>query len=608
MAAGIKEIARQLNLGSSTVAYALSGKGTIAEATRQRVRAAAAELGYMPNRLAARMRSKRTCVIGLVMPDVVMAYNEFIQQVFRGAIARQYEVQIALTEFNTRLEDRAIRSLLESRVDGIILKSKFASLGDVPAGHALRQLVEQNIPAVVYGHPIAGTELATFATPALQTAEILTDHLLDLGRRDLAWLFPVEAPLTTLHLNRIEGSSRRLTARGLDPRVAMAIHTWQADSTEPEISPAHSTESRPGLRYDNYINQNLPRVGVRLGRSLMRRAMTKSPVRPTAVLCLNEVTAIGALIEARELGLRVPQDVAVVAAARTVATDLAPMTLTTADVSHVEAAGRALDLLFDTIDEKPDRPSVITSEPVLHVGHSSVAAPASEPEAAQRPTGARGFTLVELLVVIGIIALLISILLPALHKAQRAAKDVQCESNLRQIGAGALMYAHDWRGVMPRANTEFDPDPLNPGPRIEDWLKTIIPYIRPTADPLTSWTSEPLYECPRFNGDRTGMHATHYAMNMKFDLGASVAGNVKISQATRPTEIIMFADKTELDWAPLAQWYGNYIPVLRHGSGVRRQMSTVNRGVANAVFVDGHCATLTDRETTTQRLYDFDKN
>jgi prepilin-type N-terminal cleavage/methylation domain-containing protein/prepilin-type processing-associated H-X9-DG protein len=69
----------------------------------------------------------------------------------------------------------------------------------------------------------------------------------------------------------------------------------------------------------------------------------------------------------------------------------------------------------------------------------------------------RGFTLVELLVVVGIIALLISILLPALNKAQAHAVAVQCRSNMRQIAHWGFQYAQDWRGWLPHNGWSIDP-------------------------------------------------------------------------------------------------------------------------------------------------------
>src|SRR4051794_14744992 len=72
----------------------------------------------------------------------------------------------------------------------------------------------------------------------------------------------------------------------------------------------------------------------------------------------------------------------------------------------------------------------------------------SRPSHSPRPVRL-GFTLVELLVVIGIIALLISILLPSLNKARKAANTIKCKSAMRQVGYGFLMYANDNKGAFP---------------------------------------------------------------------------------------------------------------------------------------------------------------
>ena len=153
-------------------------------------------------------------------------------------------------------------------------------------------------------------------------------------------------------------------------------------------------------------------------------------------------------------------------------------------------------------------------------------------------TAGGAFTLVELLVVIGIIAVLISILLPALGRARQAASAIKCGSNLRQIATGALMYINDNDGKMVPYVTGGN----------QYWPLLITPYLK----------DRDVWKCPSFPRD-TGLptpNASHYGIN-RVHVASSINGSpvpVPITSLRHSSSLIFFADSE--DAGPLHDKFG----------------------------------------------------
>lgn len=303
-------------------------------------------------------------LLGLVLPDSILVYNEFIQQLYRRATARDYELQIALSEFQATAEERAVRCLLEARVDGIVIRSHFGDWNDVPPDATLRQAAARGWPVVTFGPTLAGSPFPAIELPLEDRSHRATLHLLELGHRHLACLLPAPLPLFGPYLSAVKGVQTALRERDFDPEIPV-VTLQTSQSLEPE-----NTEDADA-DYGNYLHEVLPRYALGRGQFLLRRALELAP-RPTGLVCYNAVIAIGVLQEAQKLGLRVPDDLSVVSITRGLVADLSPLSLTTCDVPPVDAATATLNLLFEALEGQVAAYTRRTVEPVLRVGEATV--------------------------------------------------------------------------------------------------------------------------------------------------------------------------------------------------------------------------------------------
>ncbi|MEU7482529.1 LacI family DNA-binding transcriptional regulator [Streptomyces sp. NPDC042319] len=269
--ANIKDVAERAGVSVATVSRVLNGNSPVA-ATRDRVLAAVAELGYRPNNVARALRTARTGALGLIISDLTNPFfTELADAVEVEARSLDYSLVIGNAGESPQQQDDHIRTLVDRRIDGLLVTS--AGTGSP----VLREVAAAGTPLVLLDRAVDGLDVPCVRADGRDALVDLAAHLAALGRRRPAII--VAPAGTRTGADRLRSFREALRPYGIE-------------------LPDERVGSTPDLQHTG-------------GRRVMR-GFLDLPEPPDAVLATDNLMALGAMDELRARGLRVPDDVALV--------------------------------------------------------------------------------------------------------------------------------------------------------------------------------------------------------------------------------------------------------------------------------------------------------
>ncbi len=335
MTVTIHDVARRLHLSITTVSRALDGYDDVAEDTRERVILTAHEMGYVPSRAARQLRRQQAESIGYVLPTTTPRFtdpyfSEFIAGLGDELSGRNFDLLVS-TAPPGEVQEKAMyeRWVHGRRVDGIILSR--IRLRD----WRIQYLASEDIPFVTTAHSHDPVDFPFVEVDGQTGMQALVSHLADSGHQRIAYIGA--HPMLTLQVERFMGYQQGLAEAGLpfDPALVAT-----GDLT-------------------------------RSGGDAAIRALLQQPRPPTAVACVNDLTAIGVMNAAREMGMEPGRDLAVTGFDGIEDAELVQPPLTTLNQPVYEIARRLMRMALELVAGEPLKEPQVILKPELVIRGSS---------------------------------------------------------------------------------------------------------------------------------------------------------------------------------------------------------------------------------------------
>ncbi len=309
----IKDIARELDMSTSTVSRALSDHSDVSAETRKLVMDLAERLEYQPDPIAVSLRQNRTNVIGVIVPQII---NRFFSKSISGIqeVARQhgYRVMITQSDESLELEKENIVTMLNSRVDGLVVALS-RQTSDI---NHFNRVLESAIPLVFFDRVDETAETSRVIIDDYEASYNAVKHLIEQGCKRIA---NVAGPQNLVNSKkRLQGYKDALADHGLSVNEDLLV-----------FSDYHTDRVRKIT--DHYLNLK---------------------ERPDAIFAINDAFAIEMISYLKKRNVRIPGDIAIVGFNNEVVGEFVDPPLTSVDSPAHELGKEAANLLLSHIQQE----------------------------------------------------------------------------------------------------------------------------------------------------------------------------------------------------------------------------------------------------------------
>lgn len=338
----IADVARLAAVSISSVSNVLNGRSKRMRAsTQERILQAITTLGYTPNLAARQLKTGQSPIIGLIVPSVANPFfGYFTRQIEEVALAKGYQVLLGNSDRNPDRERRYAEELWGYGVKGMIFGSSLAEIDHLQA------IINKGMHVVAFDRQNQEKDSVAMdhiGVDNVQAMRLITKHLIALGHKRIGF---ISGPIRTVsRLDRLKGYRSSLEEAGLPFDEALV---WEGASI-------------------NFGDAEMVQLGRQGAHTLLSTAKP-----PSAIIAINDMYAFGVYAGARDLGLKIPDDVSVTGVDDIVLAEVAEPPLTTVQQPMGKIARLAVERLVSRLEGACEsRPEHLVLSPKLVVRKST---------------------------------------------------------------------------------------------------------------------------------------------------------------------------------------------------------------------------------------------